>query len=81
MPQVKRKTRIFPHLWHAIWHLQRARRGVGKIGPEEEIILKTRGQWLYRPAPKEKAMINRPIILYDFNILGIHIKVREKCLA
>ena len=43
----------------------------------------TRGQWPYRPAPKEKAMTNRPIILYDFNILGIHIKERGKmsCLG
>ena len=39
---------------------------------------RTRGQWPYRPASKERAMTNRPMILYDFNILWINLKVKEK---
>ena len=42
---------------------------------------RTRGQWPYRPASKERAMTNRPMILYDLNFLGIHIKENKKsCL-
>ena len=40
----------------------------------------TRGQWPYRPASKERAMTNRPVIIYDFNFLGSHIKERKKVL-
>ena len=34
----------------------------------------TRGQWPYKPASKDTTMTNRPMILFDFNLLGIHIK-------
>ena len=40
----------------------------------------TRGQWPYRPAPKERTMTNRPIIPYNFNFLGIGLKERKKVL-
>ena len=37
----------------------------------------TRGQWPYRPASNERAMTNMPMILYDFNILSIHMKEKN----
>ena len=40
--------------------------------------LQLEGQWPYRPASKEKAMTNRPMILSDFNFLGIYIKKAKK---
>ena len=36
----------------------------------------TRGQWPHRPASKERTMTDKPIIPYDFNFLGTHIKER-----
>ena len=41
----------------------------------------TRGQWPYRPASNKRAMINRPMILYDINFLGILIKESKGILA
>ena len=45
--------------------------------PVVENFYTTRGQWPYRPASKERAMTNRPVIIYDFNFLGIHINERK----
>ena len=41
----------------------------------------TRGQWPYRPTSKERAMINRPMILHNFNFPSIDLKEGKKsCL-
>ena len=43
--------------------------------------IETRGQWPYRPASKERTMTNRPMILYEFNFISIHLKERKKYFA
>ena len=40
----------------------------------DTLFQKNRGQWPYRPASKERAMTNRPMMLYDFNFFGIRVK-------
>ena len=41
---------------------------------ESRDIDATRGQWPHRPALKERTMMNRPMILLEFNFISIHMK-------
>ena len=62
-------------IMHDFWRGAKEQRGA-----KNGVLSETRGQWPYRPALKERAMTNRPIIPYNFKLFGLHVK-KKKSLA